>query len=263
MHESPIINVGFDIDLSVVIMLIVTCAIVFILAKMSIRNLSVENPSKLQNFMEWVVDFVQGLITSTMDYKKGRPFLSLGITLIMFIFVGNMLGLPFGLVFDYTNAASATFFGHPLTPVVEGLANGSHGVEIAWWKSPTADAAAAMGLALIVFVLVHYLGIVRNPKHYFAHYFKPFFFFFPINVIEQLSKLLTHGMRLFGNIFAGEVLIAVLLKMSAVWYGAIASVIGLVVWQGFSIFVGTIQAFVFTILAMVYISQSLETDEDH
>lgn len=71
LHESPIIQLGgFNIDLSVIIMLIVTCAIVFGLAFAATRNLSVDNPSKLQNFMEWVVEFVQGLITSTMDLKK-------------------------------------------------------------------------------------------------------------------------------------------------------------------------------------------------
>ncbi|WP_458121087.1 F0F1 ATP synthase subunit A [Paenibacillus sp. Z6-24] len=266
MHEAPIIEVGgLHFDLALIITVIVSSVIVFLLAKLSIRNLSVENPGKLQNFMEWVVEFVQGLISSTMDYKKGKPFLSLGLTLIMFIFVSNMLGLPLLFAVNYTDPASATFFGMPITSVVEGLAAGRESVEVAWWKSPTADAASAMGLALIVFVIVHYLGMVKNPKHYFGHYFKPFFFFFPINLIEQFSKLLTHGMRLFGNIFAGEVLISVLVKMTGLWFGAgaIVSVLGLVVWQGFSIFVGTIQAFVFTILAMVYISQSLETEEDH
>lgn len=266
MHEAPIINVGgIDLDLALIFTIIVSGIIVFTLAKLATRNLSVDNPGKLQNFMEWVVEFVQGLISSTMDYKKGRPYLGLGLTLIMFIFVSNMLGLPLVFVVDYTNPAAATFFGMPLTSVLEGFAKGKEAVEVTWWKSPTADAGAAMGLALIVFVLVHFLGIVKNPKHYFGHYFKPFFFFFPINLIEQFSKLLTHGMRLFGNIFAGEVLISVLLKMSALWFGAgaVASIFGLIVWQGFSLFVGTIQAFVFTILAMVYISQSLETDEDH
>ncbi|MNW63805.1 ATP synthase subunit a [compost metagenome] len=70
-------------------------------------------------------------------------------------------------------------------------------------------------------------------------------------------------MRLFGNIFAGEVLISVLLKLTALGVGGwIASVLGLVVWQGFSIFVGSIQAFVFTILTFVYISQSIDTHEE-
>jgi F-type H+-transporting ATPase subunit a len=266
MHEAPIVQIGgLKFDLALILTVIVSGIIVFALAKLATRNLSVENPGKLQNFMEWVIEFVQGLISSTMDYKKGAPFLSLGLTLIMFIFVSNMLGLPLVVPFKYTDPAAANFFGLPLTSVLDGLNSGKEYVEVGWWKSPTADAASAMGLALIVFVLVHFLGIVKNPKHYFGHYFKPFFFFFPINLIEQFSKLLTHGMRLFGNIFAGEVLISVLLKMSTLWFGAgaIASILGLIVWQGFSIFVGVIQAFVFTILAMVYISQSLETDEDH
>ena len=271
LHESPIIELGgFNIDLSVIIMLIVTCAIVFGLAFAATRNLSVDNPSKLQNFMEWVVEFVQGLITSTMDLKKGKPFLSLGMTLIMFIFVGNMLGLPFGIVTEFDNAQSAQVFGHEIIPVKEALeqAQASHPGEaahvgISWWKSPTADAGVSIGLALMIFVLVHFLGIFRNTKAYFKHYVQPFPFFLPINLIEQFSKLLTHGMRLFGNIFAGEVLISVLLKLTALGVGGwIASVLGLVVWQGFSIFVGSIQAFVFTILTFVYISQSIDTHEE-
>lgn len=59
-------------------------------------------------------------------------------------------------------------------------------------------------------------------------------------------------MRLYGNIFAGEVLIGVLLGMGAL------SILPLVVWQGFSVFIGSIQAYVFTILSMVYINQKYQ-----
>lgn len=72
MHDSPIIDLGgFRLDLSAVIMLLVTGIIVFVLARLAVRNLSVENPSKMQNFMEWVVEFVQGIVASAMDLKKG------------------------------------------------------------------------------------------------------------------------------------------------------------------------------------------------
>ncbi|SEU13586.1 F0F1 ATP synthase subunit A [Paenibacillus sp. NFR01] len=272
MHESPIIELGgLNFDLSIILMLIVTCTIVFVIARLATRNLSVENPGKLQNFMEWVVEFVQGLISSNMDMKKGKPFLSLGMTLIMFIFVGNMLGLPFGIVTEYKDADKATFFSQPLVTVVDKIhedqaAKPGEEVEVgvSWWKSPTADASVSMGLAGLVFVLVHFLGMTRNTKGYFKHYLQPFAFFLPINLIEQFSKLLTHGMRLFGNIFAGEVLITVLIKLgSSGIVGAIASIPLLMIWQGFSIFVGSIQAFVFTILTFVYISQALETHEEH
>ncbi|MBE9916753.1 F0F1 ATP synthase subunit A [Paenibacillus donghaensis] len=267
MHKSPIIELGgIEFDLSIILMLIVTCIIVFVIAKLATRNLSVENPGKMQNFMEWAVEFVQGLITSTMDWKKGKHFLSLGLTFIMFIFVANMLGLPFGIVTDYHSPEHAHIFGKEIVSVTKEFADkpGVEEVGVAWWKSPTADASVTMALALIVFVLSHFLGMTKNTKSYFKHYFQPYWFFFPINLMEQLAKLLTQGMRLFGNIFAGEVLISVLLKLGALGaVGWVASIFGLVVWQGFSVFIGAIQAFVFTILTMVYISQLTESHEDH
>jgi F-type H+-transporting ATPase subunit a len=68
---------------------------------------------------------------------------------------------------------------------------------------------------------------------------------------------LTLGLRLYGNIFAGEVMIGVILKLGYVGIPA------LIVWQGFSTFVGAIQAFVFTMLTMVYIGQASIHEEDH
>ncbi|MNT32188.1 ATP synthase subunit a [compost metagenome] len=71
-------------------------------------------------------------------------------------------------------------------------------------------------------------------------------------------------MRLFGNIFAGEVLITVILRLTSLGpVGGVFSVIGLIVWQAFSIFIGTIQAFVFTMLTLLYISQTYAAGDDH
>jgi len=274
MHKSPIIMLGgLHIDLSIVLMLLVTCTIVFVLSLLATRNLSVENPGKLQNFMEWAVEFVQGMISSTMDLKKGKPFLSLGLSLILFLFVGNLLGLPFGIVTEYHDAQHAHIFGKEIVSVTQELdklhTSGSVSAEdievgVAWWKSPTADPAVAMGLAALIFLMSHILGITRNTKAYFKHYLQPYPFFLPINLIEQVSKVLTHGMRLFGNIFAGEVLISVILRLGVLGpAGWVASILGLMIWQGFSLFVGTIQAFIFVMLTMVYFSQMLESHEEH
>ncbi|WP_025688629.1 F0F1 ATP synthase subunit A, partial [Paenibacillus zanthoxyli] len=160
MHLSPNIKLaGLEFDLSIVLMLVVTCTIVLIIARLATRNLSVENPGKMQNFMEWLVEFVQGMMASTMDLKKGKPFLSLGLTLILFIFVGNMLGLPFGIVTEYHDASKATFFNQPLVNVVEEIhkvhaanPSGEAEVGVSWWKSPTADPAVSLGLAGVVFL---------------------------------------------------------------------------------------------------------------
>lgn len=262
-HIIPIITVGgIRFDLSAILMILVTCLIVVTLALVSVRNLSVENPGKIQNLMEWLIEFVRSIISSTMDMKKGKAFMSLGLTIIMFIFVGNMLGLPFSIVTKHEHPL--TVFGHEVVSqhtldeekaVSEKQGKEFEGVHVSWWKSPTADASVTMGLAAMVVVLSHYLGMTRNTRHYFSHYFKPYVFFFPINLIEQFANLLTLGLRLFGNIYAGEVMIGVL--VGAGWL----ALPGLLVWQGFSIFVGLIQAFIFTMLTMVYISRAAIPEE--
>lgn len=259
MHKFPVLEIGgLNIDISTFLAIIISCIIVFVLSKLSVRNLSVDNPSKLQNFMEWVVEFVHNLIASTMPLKQAKTYISLGMTLIMFIFVSNLLGLPFGIVTEHHEPL--TVAGHNIVSeqtIQEAVAKGKEGVEIAWWKSPTADLSVTSGLAAIVFFLVHFLGLTRNTKHYLKHYFQPFWFFFPLNLIETLAKPVTLALRLFANIFAGEVLIATILM---------AGIFGtplLIAWQGFSIFVGAIQAFLFTILTMVYIADSTKHEEGH
>ncbi|WP_106767287.1 F0F1 ATP synthase subunit A [Paenibacillus faecalis] len=253
MHDSPIIKFGgFDLDLSALIMLLVSGAIVFILARLSVRNLSVENPSKLQNFMEWVVEFVQNLISSTMDLKKGKAYISLGLTLILFIFVSNILGLPFAIITDLP--ANFEVFGKTIEATI-GLDPGQY-AHVLWWKSPTADISVTAGLAAIVFILMNYLGLKKNRKHYLKHYLEPFPIFLPLNIIENLAKPVALAIRLFANIFAGEVLISVILKMKFFGIPFLAA------WQGFSIFIGGLQAFIFTILTMVYIAQTTIHEEE-
>ncbi|WP_151733720.1 F0F1 ATP synthase subunit A [Paenibacillus tengchongensis] len=255
MHEMPLIYVGgIPIDLSAVLMLVVSCVIVFVLAMLAVRNLSVENPGKLQNFMEWVVEFVQGIISSAMDLKKGRPYISLGLTLILFIFVSNLLGLPFSVITEAEGPV--TIFGHVIE-ATKHLVHGEH-AEILWWKSPTADINITAGLAIIVFLLMNFLGIKNNGKHYFKHFVEPFPIFLPLNIIENLAKPVALAIRLFANIFAGEVLITVILKLGFVGIPFLG------VWQGFSIFVGALQAYIFTILTMVYIAQyTIHEEEAH
>lgn len=258
MHESPIITVGgIDFDLSIIIMLIITCSVVFIVAKLATRNLSVENPGKLQNFMEWGAEFIRDMVTSTMDWKKGKIFMSLGMTMILFVLVANVLGLPFTIVTGHTETAHV--FGYEVKATSpESLAEYAESgaePEIAWYKSPTADPNVTLGLAFLVFLIVHYQGMRHNTKAYFKHYVQPYPLFLPLNIIEQFTKLLTHGMRLFGNVFAKEILMGVL--VSAGWL----AIPGIILWQGFGLFISGIQAFIFTILTMVYISQALESHE--
>ncbi|HIW31310.1 MAG TPA: F0F1 ATP synthase subunit A [Candidatus Paenibacillus intestinavium] len=251
MHLFPIVDVmGMKVDLSAIIAIIVTMIIVFVLARLAVRNLSVENPGKMQNFMEWIIDFVHSTIASTMPLEKAKKFVSLGMTIILFIFVGNILGLPFQIVTTTTQE----IFGVTAADLAK------HGGEahLAWWKSPTADLSVTSGLAIVVFFIIHFLGVKWNAKHYFQHYFKPYPIFFPINLIETVAKPVTLALRLYANILAGEILISTILMLE-VW-----GIAFMAIWQGFSIFVGAIQAFLFTVLTMVYISQAaVHEEEEH
>jgi F-type H+-transporting ATPase subunit a len=257
-HFSPIIEIyGFRLDLSITLMILLTSIVVFILARVAVRNLSVDKPSGMQNFMEWVVEFVENIIGTSMKLEVGRRFLTLGMTLIMFIFVANMLGLPLQFVTEHHHdtAFIQDAEWNEAAEAAESKGEELH-AHVAWYKSPTANAATTMALALMVVFLTHYQGMRRNTKHYWKHYIEPNPAFLPLNLIKEVSKPLSLGLRLFGNIFAGEVMIAVILGLGVIGIPA------LVVWQGFSLFVGAIQSFVFVMLTMVYMSQAI-VHEDH
>jgi F-type H+-transporting ATPase subunit a len=233
-HENPTVEwLGLTFNLSNVLMLSVTALIVLFIAVVSTRNLSLK-PTGMQNFMEWLMDFVKGLIKSNMDWNTGGRFHVLGITLIMFIFVSNMLGLPFTIV----------IYGD------------------LWWKSPTADPIVTMTLAVMVMILTHYYGIkAKGLSEYGKDYLKPLPFLLPLKIVEEFANTVTLGLRLYGNIYAGEVLLGLLAGLSAFGtFGYIGAVIPTLAWQGFSIFVGTIQAFIFVVLTMVYMSHKVSTD---
>jgi F-type H+-transporting ATPase subunit a len=257
MHEFPVLEWnGLHFDVASIIAIVVSMIITLALAIAATRKLSVENPSKLQNFMEWVVEFVHNIIAGSMPLKRVKPFLSLGLTLILFIFISNMLGLPFGIVTEVEEPMPQ--IGVTEQMITDAHAKGAEGVEVAWWKSPTADLSVTAGLALITFVLVHFLGVKLNGKHYFKHYLEPYPVFLPITIIEELAKPLTLALRLFANIFAGEILLTVILMLGVV------GIPFLIAWQGFSIFIGAIQAYLFTVLTMVYIAKTtVHEEEEH
>ncbi|MFC4812671.1 F0F1 ATP synthase subunit A [Paenibacillus sp. GCM10023250] len=254
-HIFPEVKLGgISFDLAAIFMIVVSSIIVFVLARLAVRGASVTNPTKMQNFLEWVIEFVTNIIGTTMDFKKGKPYLTLGIAMIMYLFVANLLGLPFGIITKVDVHHGAQFLGMDLVLPTDLEADETE-VHIAWWKSPTADVAVAGALMAIVIVLTHVEGLRRNRKHYLKHYFEPYIPFFPLNVIKEIAKPLSLSLRLYGNIFAGEVMIGVIMGMG--WFGIPA----LIVWQGFSIFVGAIQSFVFVMLTMVYMSQAIVHEE--
>ena len=124
-------------------------------------------------------------------------------------------------------------------------------------SSPTNDLNTTLALALTVIVMVHVLGIYKKGLHYLAHFFQPIPVFIVINIIEELAKPITLACRLFGNILAGEILIIVLLLLVPIWMPIPA-----VCWLAFSIFIGGVQAVIFTMLSMAYLANAVKDEQE-
>ena len=119
--------------------------------------------------------------------------------------------------------------------------------------SPTADIACTAALALLVFLAVPVYGIAeRGPGGYLRGYLKPTPFMLPFNIIGELSRTLALAVRLFGNVMSGAVLAGVLVSVG----GIIAAPIGML-----GLLTGVIQAYIFAILAMVYIGGAVQAAE--
>ncbi len=222
-------------NLTNIITVTATILIVFLVCFFMSRTVKMY-PTGAQNALEYLVQFVKNIISSTMDWQKGKTFIMLGITIILYVFVGNILGLPFELVSEP---------GHYV-----------------WWRSPTSSPVLTLSLSVMVILLTHYYGIkMKGFKEYGSDYFRPVFFLFPFKIIEEVANALTLGMRLFGNIYAKEMLMIMLVGLgtsSIVW--GIFSFAPLVIWQAFGMFIGSLQAFIFCMLTMVYMSHKVNDE---
>lgn len=254
-HLFPTIGEGiWAIDLTAIGTSILATLIVLLLAFLATKTLDVRKPRGMQNFFEWVIDFITGLAKDTIGGKRAMTYVPLAFTLIIYLFVSNQMGL-------ITNITA--HIHEPMLGISQSTLDAHQGeAHVSFFMSPTANLSVAMAMSIGIVTMTHIIGL-RNPKSYFKHYIEPNPAFLILHLIDEVAKFLTLGLRLFGNIFAGEVLIGILVALPlAFGFFPIGSV-PLVVWLGYSMFVGTIQAFVFTVLTLVYIGQKLPHDEHH
>ncbi len=120
-------------------------------------------------------------------------------------------------------------------------------------EEPTKDLNTPLALGLMGFVVAHYAGIKsKGFKAYSREYFQPMFFMMPLNLIGELAKIVSISFRLFGNIMGGSIIILVVSHLT------FSLVLPPLLNAFFGLFVGTIQAFVFTMLTVVYISVQIK-----
>jgi len=116
-------------------------------------------------------------------------------------------------------------------------------------EEPTKDLNTPLGLGIMGFIIAHYAGIKsKGLKEYLKEYCAPIFLMAPLNIIGELAKVVSISFRLFGNIMGGAIIILV------VSYLTYSILLPPFLNAFFGLFVGTIQAFVFTMLTVVYIS---------
>jgi F-type H+-transporting ATPase subunit a len=207
-------------------------------------------PRGLQNFFEVVLEQFQQLIDDVIGHE-GRRFLPLIATLGLFIVVSNLLSLVPGMY------------------------------------GPTTNLNTTGACALVVFVAYHWIGVrAQGPGNYLKHFMGPVWWLawlmFPIEVISHAARPLSLTLRLFGNMFGGHVLLAIIFflmgldgligwALSGSAIGAVVGGLGGVVMVVFTvgflyplkILVSFLQGFVFVMLTMLYIAGAIEHAEPH
>src|SRR4051794_38562384 len=204
--------------------------VVCVLGWLVARKASATNPSRAQLAWELIVDYVRGEVEATLG-KTNRFVIQLAIALFTFILVANWL---------------------ELIPTEHKI------------PAPTADVNLTYALALLVIGGVH---VYNFRQHGLRGYFKSYAhgpkILVPLTVIEELVKPFTLALRLFGNIFAGGIMVSIigLIPIYAFWGPNI-------VWKLFDMFIGLIQAFIFALLTVIYFGMAGEggdpaADEGH
>lgn len=224
-HHGVIPTPIGDVDAKTLVMTWVVMILVALFTVSATRGMKVDKPGKLQLMVEELFQFLRGLVYENIDYKKGAGLMCLIFTLFIFLLFSNLWGL------------------------------------IPTMMSPTANVNTTLGMALTVILLVQVLGFRYKGIGFLKHFVQPSVAFLPIVIVEEFSKPITLSLRLYGNIYAGEVLIAVLLGLFSLTATFLGGFVASVIWLAFSIFVGFVQAFIFTMLTIAYIGQA--TAEHH
>jgi len=242
-------------------------AIVAIFLWRAAKSATVGVPGRFQVFAEMLIDLVQEQAKAIVPNETSRRFVApLALTVFMWIFLMNALDLVpvdlLGWIFQVTGLGA------------------HHGDPLYYHRIlPTADLNVPMGMAMGVLLLMFYYGIkIKKPGGFIKELFTaPFHghgataialapFNLLLNCIEYVAKSVSLGMRLFGNMFAGELLFMLIALLGGAWTGANLTSIGLgighilagSVWAIFHILIILLQAFIFMMLTLVYVGQAHE-----
>ena len=212
------------------------------------RHATAGVPGGLQNFVEIIVEFIDETVESIFSHKNDL-IAPLALTIFVWVFLMNLMDL---VPVDWVPELAKLF--------------GVHYMKIV----PSTDPNITMAMALSVFVLILYYSVkCKGLGGFLAELsFHPFPWkpLAPVNFMLEfvtlVAKPLSLGLRLFGNLYAGEMIfVLIALMFSAGFVFALAGGVFQFVWAAFHLIVITLQAFVFAVLTVVYLAQAHETEE--
>jgi F-type H+-transporting ATPase subunit a len=204
------------------------------------RDPSDNVPTKLQIMWEGVIDQVQSQVEDNLG-RANRSVVMLAVAEFFFILVANWLEM-------IPSEPNKDFHLLP---------------------SPTSDTNLTYAMAVMVMIGVWTYGIrQKGAKGYFSHFLQPYPFLLPLNIIEEVTKPISLALRLFGNIFAGGILLALIASLTAwtigvVPIGGALSVLFAIMWKLFDMAIGAIQAFIFALLTVLYFGMAGAGHDEH
>ncbi|MBR4316458.1 MAG: F0F1 ATP synthase subunit A [Alphaproteobacteria bacterium] len=179
--------------------------------------------TRLQNMVEVLVKFLREQVEMMMK-RKADDFIPLIGSLFIFILVANwssLLPIPF-----YVNN------------------------NLEWYLPPTSSISTTTGLSIVVMSSVIVYGMAEQGIFgYFKRFFEPIFILFPLNILSEISSFVSLAIRLYGNIMSGGLLASILFVLAPLVLPGLINIYGLLA--------GTIQPYIFSVLAMVYISAGM------
>lgn len=269
-HIGPI-----PITNSFLVMILVMAALLIVFSMMA-RRIAVE-PGQGGRFGaagEMIVDFLLNLVETTGGKKLGRQIFPLVSGLFIFIIFSNFTGLLPGIGSIWIEkeaeegahavvAESDKIASTEAAMIAAAATEEAEKVHVPLFRPPTADLNMTLALSTITFLSVQIFGVrAHGVGGRLKHMANPPFLF-PIEVISELSRIISLAARLFGNVFAGEILLGVAYAIANAVKIAVIPVLFPVIFLGLETLFGTIQALVFSLLTLIYIFLAAAGHDDH
>lgn len=279
------------------VMMFIIMGVILLVGTIIARRATIIPGGKSQSLAEMLVGFLLDLVEGSGGKKLGRKIFPLISGIFIFIIFSNFSGLLPGVgtigVYKESDHAVEAEGDHgttdehgeePATPVgnnddnklastgdvalttTSAAADDGHGGKtlVPFMRPPTADLNMTFALSVTAFVAIQIAGVASHGVVGRIKHMSDPPFLFPIELIGELSRILSLSARLFGNVFAGEVLLGIMYSIATAIKIAVIPVVFPVVFIGLEVLFGTIQALVFALLTLIYIMlAAAHGHEDH